>query len=189
MQKLLKFSSQIDDVNSLITRLCSWLTLAMVLLQLFVVIMRYVFGAGSIQMQESITYMHAMLFMLAAGGTLLIDGHVRVDIFYREAAPKRKALIDLLGCCVFLIPFGVLIIYTSWNYVSLSWRVQEGSRETGGLQAVYLLKAVIPLMASLLIAQAVSQIIKAANILRGGSPKISSGSPKISSGVSAGEKN
>lgn len=168
MQKFLTLSSQIDEFNNLVTRLSAWLSLGMVLVQLFVVVMRYVFGTGSIQLQESIIYMHGILFMLAAGGTLLADEHVRVDIFYRGASVKKQAWVNLFGCAVFLIPFGVLIIYTSWNYVSISWSVQEGSRETGGIQAIYLLKAIIPLMASLLIAQGVSQIIKAVNTISGG---------------------
>lgn len=166
MKKLLKLSSQIDELNTLVTQSCSWLALGMVLLQLFVVVMRYVFGTGSVQLQESILYMHGILFMVAAGGTLLADEHVRVDIFYRGLTLKKKAWINIIGHTIFLIPFGLLIIYTSWNYVSISWSVREGSYETGGLQAVYLLKTIIPLMAGLLVAQGVSQIIKAVNNLK-----------------------
>ena len=76
----------------------------MVLLQFAVVVMRYVFGVGFIFMQEGVIYLHAALFMLGAGYTLLHGGHVRVDIFYRDAAPPRKALIDLLGVILFLVP-------------------------------------------------------------------------------------
>ncbi len=81
MKILTKIAGGIDEFNQLILRLVSWLALFMVLVQIFVVIMRYVFGTGSIQLQESIIYMHGILFMLAAAGTLLADDHVRVDIF------------------------------------------------------------------------------------------------------------
>ncbi len=123
---------------------------------------------GSIQLQESIIYMHGILFMLAAAGTLLADDHVRVDIFYRSMGPKKQAAVNFFGCLVFLIPFCLLILYTAQDYVSLAWRVREGSRETGGIQAVYLLKTVIPIMAGLLLLQAVSVLLKAVNTLMSG---------------------
>ena len=69
----------------------------MVLVQFALVLMRYVFGVGNVLIQESMWYMHGTLFMAAAGYTLLQDGHVRVDIFYREASARRKALVDLFG--------------------------------------------------------------------------------------------
>lgn len=94
----------IDGLNERLGRVVSWLALLMVMIQFIVVIQRYVFGIGSIWMQESIVYMHGMLFMLAAGYTLLHNGHVRVDVFYREATPRRKALTDLFGSLFFLLP-------------------------------------------------------------------------------------
>ncbi|MGC6511608.1 MAG: TRAP transporter small permease subunit [Parvibaculales bacterium] len=161
MRNLLKISAGIDEFNTLVLRLVAWLSLGMVLVQIFVVILRYVFGTGSIQIQESIIYMHAMLFMLAAAGTYLADEHVRVDVFYRSMTPQRQAMVNLFGCLFFLLPFCFLIIYSAYDYVALSWRVKEGSRETGGIQAIYLLKTVIPLMAGLLMLQGISQTIKA----------------------------
>ncbi len=160
MQQLMKISAAIDELNTLILKLVAWLSLGMVLVQIFVVIMRYVFGTGSVQIQESIIYMHAMLFMLASAGTLLADEHVRVDIFYCAMSQRHQAMVNLFGCLVFLIPFCVLIIYASQNYIALSWRVKEGSPENGGIQAIYLLKTIIPIMAGLLILQGVSQSFK-----------------------------
>jgi len=131
----------------------AWLVLAMVLLIFLVVVQRYVFNAGSIALQESVTYLHALVFMLAAAWTLSEDGHVRVDIFYREASPRRKAWVNLLGSLVFLLPFAVFMLLGSWDYVSASWALYEGSREAGGLPLVWLLKSLIPLFAVLLITQ------------------------------------
>ena len=165
MRNLHKISANIDEFNALIMRLVAWLSLGMVMMQIFVVVLRYVFGTGSIQIQESIIYMHAILFMLAASGTYLADEHVRVDIFYRSMNPRRQAMVNLFGCLFFLLPFCFLIIYSAHDYVALSWRVKEGSRETGGIQAIYLLKTVIPLMGGLLMLQGVSQIIKSLGIL------------------------
>lgn len=166
MNTLKKFAALIDELNALILRLAAWLTIFMVLVQFFVVIMRYAFGTGSVQLQESIIYMHGVLFMIAAAGTLLADAHVRVDIFYRQLTERKKAWVNLFGIFLFLLPFCFLIIYTAWDYVANSWQTLEGSRETSGIQAVYLLKTIIPLTALLLGLQGCSQAIKAFILLR-----------------------
>ena len=152
----------IDRLNGTVGRMVSWFTLFMVLVQTIVVIQRYVFGVNYIWMQESITYMHGMLFMLAAGYTLLNNGHVRVDIFYREATPKRKALTDLAGTYLFLLPVLSVIWVAAYPYVEIAWLMREGSAETSGIQAVYLLKAVILAFVALLMLQAYSLAIRSA---------------------------
>lgn len=165
MSFLRHLSAFIDGLNKQILSLASWLCLFMVLVQFFVVVMRYVFGTGSIQFQEIILYMHGILFMIAAGGTLLTNDHVRVDIIYNNLSPRKQATIELIGCILFLLPFCGLVLYTSWNYVGQSWQIMEGSREPGGLQGVYLLKSFIPLFAILLGLQGISQSIKAWTVL------------------------
>ncbi len=164
-------ANKIDWLNHAIGRSAAWLALAMVLVQFTVVVMRYVFGIGSIMMQEAIIYMHGVLFMMAAADTLLQDEHVRVDIFYARASAHRKALIDLLGCTFFILPFAILIAYVSLDYVSISWSVREGSRETSGIPAIYLLKSVILVFAAQIGLQALSGIIQNANILVATAPE------------------
>ena len=159
-------AGHIDLVNHIIGRGAMWLSVAMVLVQFIVVVMRYVFGIGSILMQEAIIYMHAVLFMMAAADTLLAEAHVRVDIFYARLPAARKALIDLFGNALLVLPFCVLLFFVSIDYVRLSWSVLEGSRETSGIQAVFLLKSVILIFAVQLALQSVSGIIKAADRLR-----------------------
>jgi len=157
----------IDGLNERLGRVVSWLALLMVLIQFIVVIQRYVFGIGSIWMQESIVYMHGMLFMLAAGYTLLHNGHVRVDVFYREAPPRRKALTDLFGALFFLLPMCAAIIWLAWPYVSNSWAIFEGSKETSGIHGVFLLKSVIIAFAVLVALQGISLAIHSLRILAG----------------------
>lgn len=147
---------RIDILNDIVGRAVSWLALAMVLLQLVVVIMRYVFGLGSLFMQESIVYMHGILFMAAVGYTLLHDGHVRVDIFYRTARPRAQAWVNLAGVVFLLLPVSVLVWWMSWPYVARSWSVFEGSRETSGIPALFLLKSVLLVFAGLLFLQGLS---------------------------------
>lgn len=139
----------------------------MVLIQVAIVLMRYVFGIGSIMLQESVIYMHAVLFMATVGYTLLHDEHVRIDIVYRESPPRRKALIDLVGILIFLLPVCALIGWVSWPYVAASWRVLEGSKETSGIPGVFLLKSLILAFTVLLAAQGVSMAIRSALILAG----------------------
>ncbi|HER26644.1 MAG TPA: TRAP transporter small permease subunit [Rhodospirillales bacterium] len=128
----------------------------MVLMQFTVVVMRYIFGLGSIMMQESVVYLHGALFMLGAGYTLLHEGHVRVDIFYREASPRKKAMVDLFGSLLLLMPVCILITWYSFPYLKTSWSVLEGSRETSGIQGVYLLKSTLWAFTGLMMLQGLS---------------------------------
>lgn len=150
----------IDLLNEWIGNSIAWLTLAMVLTTFMVVVFRYLFNTGWIAMQESIIYMHAAVFLLAIAYTLKHDGHVRVDIFYRKFGKKTRAWIDLFGSLFLLLPMSAFILWISWDYVAASWAVKEGSREAGGLDGVFLLKATMLMMTFLLIIQAVSEILK-----------------------------
>lgn len=167
MQFLTAMARRIDSLNEMVGRIASWIVLPMVLLQVTIVLMRYVFGIGSIMLQESIMYMHAVLFMILAGYTLLHNGHVRIDIFYREASPRGKALVDFIGALVFLVPVCILIVWVSWPYVSVSWSVFEGSRETSGIPGVFLLKSMIMVFAALVAVQGLSLAVRSACVLAG----------------------
>ncbi len=146
----------INGLNEYIGRVVSWLTLVMVLVTFAVVIFRYLFNTGWIAMQESITYMHAVVFMLGAAYTLKHDGHVRVDIFYREKSERFRIWVDLLGSLFLLLPVCIFITWISWEYVAASWSVMESSQEAGGIPAVFLLKSIILLMSGLLTLQGLS---------------------------------
>lgn len=157
----------IDRVNKSVGRTVMWFALFIVLIQFVVVVMRYVFGIGSIFAQESITYLHGFLFMLAAAYTLLIDGHVRVDIFYRDAHPRKKAMVNLLGAFILMIPVCLLIFWTSYSYVMASWAALEGSPETSGIQARYIHKTAILAFAMMMAMQGVSLAIRSLLALGG----------------------
>jgi TRAP-type mannitol/chloroaromatic compound transport system permease small subunit len=164
---MIALADTIDWLNTKIGRAAAWLCLAVVTLQFAVVVLRYLFGIGSIQLQESILYSHAAMFLLVAAWTLKNDGHVRVDLFYASAGPRRKAIVDLVGALVLLIPFAVAILYFSWGYVARSWANFEGSREASGLPLVFVLKTLIPVFAVMLILQGIAQAIRAGSVLSG----------------------
>jgi TRAP-type mannitol/chloroaromatic compound transport system permease small subunit len=162
-----RIAETIDRMNAAIGWAAAWCALYLVLAEFAVVVLRYAFGLGSIRLQESVLYAHAGLFMLAAAWTLQVDGHVRVDIFYSQARPRTRAVIDLLGAIVFLMPFATVLAVLSVPYAARSWAIFEGSPETGGLPFVYMLKTLIPLFALLLGLQGIAQAIRAALILAG----------------------
>jgi TRAP-type mannitol/chloroaromatic compound transport system permease small subunit len=158
-------SERIDRLNAAIGRGAAWCAVAIVLIGFAVVLLRYVLGMGSIWLQESILYFHAALFLLAAAWTLKEGGHVRVDVFYAEAAPRTKSWIDLFGSLFLLLPFCFAILWFSLPYVERSWGILERSRESSGLPLVFLLKTLIPLFAAMLALQGLSQAIKSIAML------------------------
>ena len=157
----------IDDISEWSGRAIAWLTLAMVLVTFAVVVLRYLFNLGWIWMQESITYMHAAVFLLGAAFTLRRDGHVRVDIFYREMSPRRQALVNLFGTLCLLLPTVVFLFWVGWDYVLESWAVLEGSREAGGIPGVFLLKTAMLLMAAQVILQGLADLLRSLLTLTG----------------------
>jgi TRAP-type mannitol/chloroaromatic compound transport system permease small subunit len=161
-----RLAAQLDAIAEHTGRLISWLTLAMVVATVAVVVLRYAFGQGLIWLQESVNWMHSIVFLLGAAYTLKADEHVRVDVFYRDMSERGRAVVDLAGIVLFLLPLCAFLIAESWDYVATSWRIAERSREAGGLPMLYLLKSVIPLMASLLALQGIAVALRCIQRLR-----------------------
>lgn len=156
---MLNIINFINQLNKAIGKIISWGVLAAVLITFTVVILRKAFDWGSIGLQESALYFHALLFMAGAAYTFSQEGHVRVDIFYQNFSNKAKAWLNLLGGLFLLIPFCLFILWVSADYVIASWQQLEGSREAGGLPLVFLLKSYIPLFAILLLLQGIASIL------------------------------
>ncbi len=156
---LTKTSSLIDQISETTGRVVSWLTLCLVLMQFTIVVGHYIFHVGSIFLQESLLYMHSMIFLGAAAYTLRHNGHVRVDVFYSRFSEKTKAWVNLIGCLFFLLPVAGLIFWMAWPYVASSWEAMEGSIESSGIQAVYLLKSMILFFAATLLLQGISLLL------------------------------
>ncbi len=157
----------IDRFSEGLGRAVSWLALIMVVLQFILVVMRYLFGLSAVMLDESLIYMHGCLFLFAAGYTLKHNGHVRVDLNYRDAPIRTKATVNLLGTLCFLLPMSIFIFWAGLPFVDASWQSMEGSLETSGLPFLYLYKSAILVFAFLLGIQAVAEAIKAGLTLRG----------------------
>jgi TRAP-type mannitol/chloroaromatic compound transport system permease small subunit len=162
--------SLLDRISSITGKAAAWLTLFMVIVTFIVVIMRYVFDAGLIWVQESVVWMHAVVFMLGAAYTLHAEEHVRVDIFYRTMSERRRAWVDLIGVIVFLMPLCTFLAWASFDFVTQSWSIGESSRESGGLPYPFvpLLKSVQLLMPIAVSLQGLSLLVRSVKTLRGG---------------------
>ena len=162
---LLMLADRIDRLNTAIGRAAAWLVVAIVLGQFALVVARDVFHYGSMPLSEAVIYAHAAVFMLAAAWTLRAGGHVRADIFYADASPRTKALVDVFGALLLLLPFMLVVLLFSWPYAARSWAILERSQDVGGLPLVFVLKTLIPLFAVLLALQGIAQAIRAAQKL------------------------
>ena len=159
------FARSIDRLTAALGRAVAWLALAIVLVQFGLVVARDAFSAGSVAATESVIYGQALLVTLTAAWTLRTGGHVRVDIFYADASPRRRALIDLVGTLVLLLPFMLTLLWLSVPYALRAWAILEGSQQSGGLPLVFVLKSLIPAFALLMALQGVAQAVRAAVLL------------------------
>ena len=157
---MLVLANAIDEMNRAVASVIRWLALIMVLVQFCIVIGRYVFGFNSIAAQESVLYMHAALFMLGAGFTLLVDKHVRVDVFYAKVSDATRRRIDIFGHLFLLIPSMTALLYWSWPSVRNSWKILEGPISVGGIEAVFLLKSLIPAFCILILLQSLALLLR-----------------------------
>lgn len=155
-----RLAQTLDGINRATAGIVRWLALAMVLIQFAIVVGRYVFGVNSIAAQESVLYLHAALFMLGAGYTLLVDKHVRVDVFYAKASPLTQRRIEIFGHLFLLLPSMTALLYWSWPSVRNSWKILEGPLSVGGIEAVFLMKSLIPAFCILVMLQSIANLIR-----------------------------
>lgn len=159
MEIIAKTARAIDGINEMIGKITSWAALGLVLVQFGIVMVNYLYSEGMIAVQESLTYMHSLVFLGAAGYTLLHNGHVRVDIIYSKLNEKKKAWINLLGSLIILFPVLIIIGVYAMPFVAQSWDILEGSIETSGLHIVYILKSMILLFVASTFIQGISMTL------------------------------
>lgn len=163
-------ADRIDSFSIVTGRMVAWLTLLMVVVTFVIVVLRYVFDAGFIWLQEALTWMHAAVFMLGAAYALQQEEHVRVDIFYRDMSESGKAWVNALGVLFFLLPLCAFFLVESWDYVRSSWSIGEISRDTGGLPypAIPLLKSILLVMPLTVGLQGLALLLRSIERLRRG---------------------
>ncbi len=162
--KLLPIARKIDAMNEAIGKLMMWLVLATIAMGVWNALGRYVGRAIGQNLTSNSTlegqwYLFDLFFLGGAAYTLKHDEHVRVDVFYTNWSPRRKAIADLCGTILFLLPFCLLVIAASWQAIWQSWIVGEVSPDPGGLPR-FPVKAAILVSCVLLILQGIAEIVK-----------------------------
>ena len=166
--RAVRFAAAIDAISSIVGRAVAWLTLLMVIVTVVIVVLRYAFDIGFIWLQESLTWLHASVFMLGIAYTLQQDEHVRVDIFYRNMSEERRAWINGIGVVLFVMPLAGFLLFESLGYVSTAWQIGEVSRDSGGLPypAIPLLKTMLLLMPIAVALQGMAMLLRSIATLR-----------------------
>ncbi len=157
-----------DRISSTTGKFISWLTLLMVIVTSIIVAMRYVFDAGLIWLQESVIWMHAAVFMIGAAYTLLHEDHVRVDIFYSKMSDRGRAIVDVIGVVVFLLPLCGFLAFKAYDFAAASWLLHESSREPGGMPypLIPALKSIVLIMPVAVALQGVSLLLRSLAAIR-----------------------
>ena len=158
MQKVVNL---IDGLNDGLGRGVSYFNHLLVWLICIDVLMRYFFSASQIWIMELEIYFYAFLFLLGSGFAFRHDRHVRVDVFYARMSPRGKAIVDLLGGILFLLPWSLIVMWVSWDYAVMSFKIGEGSSQPGGLPAIWILKFCIFFGFLFLFLQGISSVLKA----------------------------
>ena len=145
-------------MNQSIGKFFSYFLPIIVILVIYIVISRYIFGVGRADLQELALYFHALVFLGCAGWALVEEEHVRVDILYKDKSNPYKRIINTLGLVFFVLPIVLIISFYSIDFIKLSWLLKETSTEPGGLQTVYLHKTIILLFPLVLFLAAIKQL-------------------------------
>lgn len=165
MEILCKLERLINRISGATGWLAGWLCVLMIGVVFTDVITRYFFHGGSIAMQELEWHLFAAIFLLGAAYVVREDANVRVDIIYAHLKPRRKAIIDICGYLIFVIPMCTLILYSSWDFVSYSYQLQETSGDPGGLPYRFAFKALLPIGYGLVLIQSLAEILRNLRLL------------------------
>ena len=167
MRALALFVTAVGRLNSFVGQTFAWLVPAAVLICFAVVVQRYVFSTTQLWLQDLYVWLNGAMFMALAGYTLLINGHVRVDILYRPANVRRKAVMDLVGVLIFLLPFCAVVGIWGFEYVQRAWLLREGSENPGGMPGLYILKTFILVFVALVGLQGIAMALRSVLVLAG----------------------
>ncbi|MCZ7676522.1 MAG: TRAP transporter small permease subunit [Roseovarius sp.] len=167
MRLLAAVAAAIARLNWFIGMLFSWLSLGVVAVCFTVVVQRYVFAISYVWMQDLYIWLSGAMFTAVAGFALLRDDHVRVDIFYRPARLRTRAIVDLVGVLIFLLPYTWVVYLYSIPFVVRAWSYSEASANVGGMPGLFILKTFIIAFAVLIALQGVAMALRSVLVLAG----------------------
>ena len=163
----LTIASAFDKIVALVGKLAAWLMYPMMAVILFDVIMRRWFNVGSTMLQELEWHLHGAMFLLMIAWAYNKGSHVRIELVHDQLSQRKKALIELLGCLFFLLPYVTAILIFGGDYTAMSFANSEISASQTGLPYRWLIKAILVFGFVLLGLAALSRTIKAVAYLTG----------------------
>lgn len=166
MTALLALSRGIDAVNARIGKLASWLILAAILISAGNALVRKLFDLSSNAWLELQWVLFAAVFLLCSSWTLMDNEHIRIDIVNSRLRKKVRDGIDIFGHVFFLLPFSILLLWTSWPFFLASYEINEQSLNAGGLPQ-WPAKLLVPVGFFFLTLQGISELIKRIAIFTG----------------------
>lgn len=161
MQGLLKLSSILSTIATKVGKISAWLLIALVAVIMIDVTLRHWFVIGSTKLQEMEWHLHGGLFLLCLGWTYSANAHVRIELLSEKWRPTTRAVIELVGCLVFLLPYVLVIIWYGFDYVSYSLEYNEASSSPTGLANRWIIKSAIPIGFLLLGLGAAAKLLEA----------------------------
>lgn len=169
LDALLRLSRAIDAVNVRIGKACSLLILVTIFISAGNAVVRKTLDTSSNAWLEAQWYLFSAIFLLCAAWTLIVNEHIRIDIVSNFFSQRARNWIEIIGHTLFLMPFTLVMIITSWRFFLASYRVNEQSGNAGGLLQ-WPVKFLIPLGFAILFVQAISELIKRIGVMRGRIP-------------------
>jgi len=163
---LIKAEQIFMRINRVLGKILSWVLLLMALNVFFDVVMRYFFRNSSVGMQEMEWHLFSVVILFGVSVALLDEGHVRVDFLYDRYSEKSKAMINIIGTILFLLPLALLILFGSFDFVKDAYDINEISEDPGGLPFRWVIKGMIPLAFLMLVFSSIGYTIKNINIFR-----------------------
>ncbi|MBF0264175.1 MAG: TRAP transporter small permease subunit [Gammaproteobacteria bacterium] len=164
MPFLLKLEKIINRITDFVGALTILAMVLMIVNVFYDVISRYFFRSNSIALQELEWHLFSVIILLGVAYTLKEDGHVRVDIIYDKLSETKKALINMFGAIIFILPIAILVGISSIDNVREAYLSMEQSGNPGGLQYRWIVKSLIPLSFLMLIISTIGFFIKNLNI-------------------------
>ena len=164
---LLKISSKLENILEAIGKLGAWLSLPLIGIIMFDIISRKFFVLGSTKLQEMEWHLHAALFLLALGYAYLKNSHVRIEVIREGFSTKLKAILEVVGVIIFILPYTGLIVWFGIDFVSRSYGLQEVSSALTGLSHRWVIKAFVPMGMAFLWLAGISVLLRNISYLIG----------------------
>lgn len=160
MTAALRFSNAIDRTVIFAGQISAWLALGLIGVTLFDVITRHFFVLGSTKLQELEWHIHSVLFLMCLGYAYLRNAHVRIELLHDNLPTRLRLWVELLGVCLFLIPYCLVVIYFGFDFTARAFAINEVSAALTGLPHRWIIKSFIVIGVSLLGLAGVSIAIK-----------------------------